>query len=225
MISDTVFRSTDGVLFYVNASVLLKASKSIFEAFLGASLQDKRFRDAILDIPESSSVLNIIIHTIYGLSCAKHSPPFDDIETAVDRMPVYGLMPSTFIKPSSPLFQLLLSHAPVQPIRIYALAGHFGLDELAVQTSSHLLSYELSGLTDDLAKRMGAVYFKRLMCLHINLLDSLKAIILQPPPPHPATDTCDFMEQKKLSRAWALAASYLAWDSRPGTSLSSNRCI
>lgn len=217
MTSDTVFRSADGVLFYVNAKAFIKVSKTIFEAFLGGSLEDKRFRDTIIDVPESSSILNIIIHTIYGLSCAKHSPPFDDIETAVNRMPVYGLTPSAHIMPSSPLFELLLSHAPVQPIRIYALAGHFGIEELAIQTSSHLLSYDLSDLTDELAKRMGAVYFKRLMCLHMNLLDSLKATILQPPRPHPATEACSFVEQKKLSRAWALAASYLAWDSRPGS--------
>ncbi|KDR70031.1 hypothetical protein GALMADRAFT_902424 [Galerina marginata CBS 339.88] len=209
----------DAVLFYVNSKVLLEASRTIFQEFLGASLEDKRFRDTIIDVPESSSVLNIIIHASYKLSCAKHSPPFDDLEAALNRMPVYGLVPKSHIVPPGPLYDILLSFAPMHPIRLYALAGHFGLQELALNTSSYLLSYDLSELTDDLAKRIGPTYLKRLMCFHLNIIESLKAIILQPPHPHPATPACDFVEQKKLGRAWALTASYLAWDSRPDLSV------
>jgi len=218
-ISDTIFRSSDAVLFYVNARVVLKTEKNAFQEFLGASLDEKRFRDVIIDVPESSAILDIIVHILYGISCAKHNPSFDDLEAAINRMPVYGLVPRSLIVPSSPLYELLLSHAPIYPIQIYSLAGHLGIHELAINTSSHLLSYNLAELTDDLAKRMGAKYLRRLMSLHLNLIESLKSIILQPPHPHPATPECDFFEQKKLSRAWALSASYLVWDSRPDLSI------
>uniref|UniRef100_A0A8H8CR96 BTB domain-containing protein n=1 Tax=Psilocybe cubensis TaxID=181762 RepID=A0A8H8CR96_PSICU len=218
-VSDIILRSSDAVLFYVNSQTILKTSKNAFDKFLGFSLDDKRFRDTIIDIPESAVVLNIIVHTLYGLSCAKHNPSYEDIETAINRMPAYGLIPKLYIVSSSPLFDLLLSHAPIYPIQIYSLAGHFGIHELAVKCSSHLLSYNLSNLTDETCKRMGPKYLKRLMCLHMNIIDSLKTIILQPPYPHGATRQCDLDEQKKLSRAWALAASYLAWDSRPDLSI------
>ncbi|KAF9560626.1 hypothetical protein CPC08DRAFT_466515 [Agrocybe pediades] len=218
-ISDTIFRSSDGVLFYVTSKVLLSCSKKIFQEFLGASIGEKRFRDVIIDIPESSAVLNIIIHTVYGISVARHSPSFEDVETAIYRMPAYGIAPKDLIVPTKPLYELLLSQSPLYHIKVYTLAGHFKLEDLAVKVSSHLLSYDLSELTDDLVRSMGATYLKRLMCLHYNLVETLKSIILQPPGPHPVTPDCDFLEQKKLSRAWALAASYLAWDSRPDLSI------
>jgi hypothetical protein len=216
--SDTILRSSDSVLFYVHCKTILETSRLAFKDFLKTPLSDPKFRDVIIDIPEHSSILNILMHTVYELSCAKHSPDFADLEKAVERMPFYGLPPKRHMLPDTPLFDILLSHAPIYPIRVYALAGQFDAYDLAAKSSSHLLSYNLSELTDELAIKMGAVYLRRLMALHITLVDSLKNIILQPPHPHPSTRTCDFTDQKKLSRAWALAASYLAWDSRPGKS-------
>ena len=98
-----------------------------------------------------------------------------------------------------------------------ALAAAHDLYELAVPVSSHLLSFALHSLTDELALRIGPVYMKRLFFLHLGRLDALKRLLLPPPHPHPPTAGCDFAEQKRLTRAWALASAYLAWDARPGT--------
>jgi len=131
-------------------------------------------------------------------------------------MHIYGLVPSECITPSTPLFEALFSYAPSDPIRLYTLAGEHSLSALAEQTSSHLLSFNLADISDDLAKRMGAKFLRRLMVLHLTRLEELKRIILRPPPPHVPTRECDVLDQKNLSRAWPLAASYLAWDSSPG---------
>lgn len=151
------------------------------------------------------------------MSCAHYSPPFETLVTAVKRFPTYGLRPKARIAPSMPLFQLLLSHAPLFPLELYALASQFDLYELAVSTSSHLLSFQLSSLTDDMAERIGPVYLKRLFFLHFGRADALKRVLLPPPHPHAPTPWCDFTDQKTLTRAWALASAYLAWDARPGT--------
>jgi len=217
--ADTILRSSDSVLFYVNSQEIVRTSPDAFKTLLGASLEDKSFRHTFVDIPDHSGVLNVILHVFFDLSPARHSPALEVLETAVARMYTYGLIPSNHIIPSKPLFDLLLSHAPISPIRVYTLAAEYGLHDLAVQTSSHLLSYPLSDISDEQAKRMGAKYLRRLMTLHFTRVEELKRIILNPPPPHPATMDCDFAEQKKLSRAWALAASYLAWDSRPDLSV------
>lgn len=218
--SDRIMRSLDSVIFYVNSQVILKALPQAFETFLGLPLDDQQFEGTVVNIPETSSVLNIILHAIYRLSFAKHSPTFGHLLVAVRRMPLYGLQPKDHIfnseSSSSSLFDMLLAHAPLRPIQVYTLAAQFKLDALAVKCSSHLLSYRLSELTDELVTTMGAVYLRRLMVLHTSLIDTLKRVLLQPPPPHPATQNCGFEDQKKLSRAWALASSYLAWDSRPG---------
>jgi hypothetical protein len=171
----------------------------------------------VLSIQETSSILNIILHTIYDMSCAHYSPPFETLVAAVNRLPTYGVRPKSRIAPSTPLFTLLLSHAPLFPMELYALASYFDLYDLAVSTSSHLLSFSLATLTDDMAERIGPVYLKRLFFLHFGRSDALKRVLLPPPHPHAPTPWCDFTEQKKLTRAWALASAYLAWDARPGT--------
>lgn len=187
-----------------------------FQRFLGMPLSDKNLRDLIINVPDSSSVLNIILHLLYGTPSAQHSPSFDVLRTAVDRMPFYGIIPKDHIVPMTPLYTLLLSHAPLVPIDLYALAGHYDLQSLAVATSPHLLSYPLANITDEMAERISAIYLKRLLSLHMNRSNSLKQILLGPPHPHPQTKECTFVEQKKLTRAWALVSAYLAWDERLG---------
>ena len=135
---------------------------------------------------------------------------------AVDALRDYGVNPKLCIVPSSPLYTLLLSHAPLHPLEVYALAASHDLRELAAATSSHLLSFSLATLSDAVAERIGPIYLKRLFFLHFGRVDALKRLLLPPPHPHAPTPWCDFTEQKKLTRAWALASAYLAWDARPG---------
>lgn len=171
----------------------------------------------VITLPESSEILNVIFHTLYGTSCAQNSPSLDDLVQAVDCMPTYEVIPQTLIVPQTPLYILLLSYAPLQPMTVYSLAGHHGLAALAEQTSSHLLSYPLSTVDDTLAIRMGPVYLRRLFMLHWKRLGCLKEFLVQPPPRHLPTKDCSTHDQTKLTRAWSLAAASLVWDARPGT--------
>jgi len=173
-----------------------------------------------ISVPEHSTVLNIVLHSIYDMSCVHYSPSFATIITAVNRLPLYGISPKMRIAPSTQLFSLLLSHAPLYPLELYALAASHDLYDLAVSTSSHLLSFSLASLTDEMALHIGPIYLKRLFFLHFGRSDALKRVLLPPPHPHPPTPFCDVAEQKKLTRAWALASAYLAWDARPDLSTS-----
>ncbi|THH26316.1 hypothetical protein EUX98_g7870 [Antrodiella citrinella] len=135
---------------------------------------------------------------------------------AVDALHKYGVPVSKYVQPSMPLFQLILALAPLTPIGAYSLAGAYSLHDLAVPISSHLLGFSLPDLTDELILRMGPVYMKKLFFLHLGRLDALKRLLLSPPYPHSPTLECDFIEQKKLARAWTLASASLVWDARPG---------
>ena len=97
---------------------------------------------------------------------------------------------------TAPLYMLLLSSAPLYPIEIYCLAAKFNLEKLAVNSSSHLLSFPTSSITDEMALRMGAIYLKRLMCLHHGRNGALKDILLVPPPPHPQTKNAVLQTKK-----------------------------
>ncbi|KAJ7047427.1 hypothetical protein C8F04DRAFT_1058802 [Mycena alexandri] len=214
---DIVLLSKDSVYFYVHSDLLLEASENRFRAMLPISPTSDD-EPPVLNVPEASPVLNVILHAIYDMSCSHYSPSFETLISAVDSMPIYGINPKSTILPSTPLFTLLLSHAPLFPLELYALAAHYDIYDLAVPTSSHLLAYPLSRLTDQISERMGPVYLKKLFFLHFGRAEALKRVLLPPPHPHPPTPTCDFHSQKGLSRAWALASAYLAWDIRPDMS-------
>ncbi|KAJ7129746.1 hypothetical protein C8R44DRAFT_777564 [Mycena epipterygia] len=214
---DVALLSKDSVYFYVHSDLLLDVSENRFRAMLPISPSDDD-EPPVLHVPEPAPVLNIILHAIYDMSCAHYSPPFDILVRAVDSMPIYGINPKSNIVPSTPLFTLLLSQAPLFPLELYALAAHYDIMDLAVPTSSHLLAFPLSRLSDQVVERMGATYLKRLFFLHFGRAEALKRVLQSPPHPHPPTPSCDFHSQKRLSRAWALASAYLAWDVRPDMS-------
>ncbi|KAI0650261.1 hypothetical protein C8Q79DRAFT_375277 [Trametes meyenii] len=220
---DLILLSSDGVFFYIHTTRALSMSSNQFNSLIPPELIKTKAGDdlgPIIPLPDASTVLNVVLHAMYEISCAHYHPSLDTLITAVDAMAVYGLAPKEHIAPSSPLYAMILSQAPVQPIAVYALAASHDLYELAVPVSSHLLSFSLHTLTDELAMRIGPLYMKRLFFLHLGRLDALKRLLLPPPHPHPPTETCDFTEQKKLTRAWALASAYLAWDARPDLSTS-----
>ncbi|KAH9904234.1 uncharacterized protein BXZ73DRAFT_85463 [Epithele typhae] len=220
---DLIFLSADGVFFYAHTTQVLALSANHFNNLVPPKLNKSKLRDdfgPVVPLPEPAAVLNVLLHVIYELSCAHYHPSIDTLAAAVDAMDVYGLSPKRHIAPSTPLYSFILSQAPIQPIVVYALASAHDLYELAVPVSSHLLSFALHSLTDEMAVRIGPVYMKRLFFLHLGRLDALKRLLLPPPHPHPPTSGCDFTEQKKLTRAWALASAYLAWDARPDLSTS-----
>jgi hypothetical protein len=217
---DIVLVTTDNVFFYVHSHLLLIASENRFRGLLPTLQPSSNAQISVVSVPELSTVLNIVLHSVYDMSCVHYSPSFATIITAVNRLAVYGISPKTRIAPSTHLFSLLLSYAPLYPLELYALAASHDLYDLAVSTSSHLLSFPLSSLTDEMAQHIGPIYLKRLFFLHFGRSDALKRVLLPPPHPHAPTPSCDFAEQKKLTRAWALASAYLAWDARPDLSTS-----
>lgn len=220
---DLVLVSLDGVFFYVHSDTVLSVSTNGFNGCLPRptplSSANKEL-DPFLSISEHSSVLNIILHTIYDMSCAHYSPPFPTLSAAIDRLQTYGLEPKSHVAPSTALYNLLAAYAPLFPLELYALAAAHDLYDLAVATSSHLLGFPLFSLSDEMASRIGPVYLKRLFFLHFGRSDALKRVLLPPPQPHNPTPNCNSDEQKKLTRAWALASAYLAWDARPDLSTS-----
>jgi hypothetical protein len=216
---DIILSSSDGVLFFVHSGTILGTCESAFRQFLGSPLDSPKFRDTFIPMASTSAELNIILHMVYGMSPASYFPAFDILAGAVDSMPGYSITPREHILPGTPLYILLLSHAPLRPLDVYALAAHHNIHPLAVMTSSHLLSYSLQTITDSQADRMGAVYLKKLMILHVDRFNTLKSVLLELPHPHPPTRDCDFSAQKKLTRSWCLVSAHLAWDARPGNSL------
>ncbi|KAH7928217.1 hypothetical protein BV22DRAFT_216388 [Leucogyrophana mollusca] len=213
--SDLILLSSDSVSFHVHRSVLQAASIRAFRiSFPSLPPSSSGIVEPVISIPESSTILNIILHSIYGQSIARYAPSFEALSTAVAALPPNELSISKFVTLSSPLGALILAHAPHRPIETYALAAQHDLHELAVATSSHLLSFNLSSITDKLAEQIGSRYLKRLFLLHSERIEALKGLLMPPPSPHSATPTCTSADQGNVARAWALTVAYLIWDSR-----------
>ncbi|CCM03309.1 uncharacterized protein FIBRA_05437 [Fibroporia radiculosa] len=211
---DLILVSSDQVYFHVHLHRILEASENGFASLLPPKSQDDGFPPAVY-VSEPAEVLNVIVHTIYDLSAAQFVPSFETVSVALNAMVKYGISPVRFITPAMPLYALILSLAPHQPIEAYALAAAHDLYGLAVAISPHLLSFTLSSLTDELVVRIGPIYLKRLFFLHSIRMEALKKLLLHPPRPHPETVNCYGEQQLRLTRVWALASAHLVWDARP----------
>ncbi len=221
---DTIFRSSDNVLFYVHRTVIREKSANDWNGRLPQlpasthSIEDGGM-GKVISLPESAAILNIVFHAVYGYSCAHYSPTLDDIIAGVDAMAIYGVPPKDHILPCTPLYVLILNHAPLAPLPAYTLAAFHDIHSLAVPISTHLLSIPLGpgSLTDATLQRMGPIYLKRLLCLQLDRVDKLRGLLVSPPLPHPPTKTCHLaVERTRLTRAWTLAASRVAWDASAG---------
>ncbi|KAI0709656.1 hypothetical protein C8T65DRAFT_739835 [Cerioporus squamosus] len=208
---DLIIITTDTVYFHVHTRIILRLSTNDFYGMLADTV-------STITVAETAAVINVVLHVLYGRSCTEFKPTFEEVVAAVASLVKYGAALSTLAVEGLPLFAVLLAHAPLHAIDLYALAGQHKLEEVAVAVSAHLLAYDTSQLTDELAVEMGPVYLKRIMELHQKLLFTLKAIVLMPPSKHPATAYCDAAAQGRLTTAWAFAAAQLVWDVRPSIS-------
>ena len=217
--ADLTLRSIDSVVFTVHTTVLLQFSKNSFDSLIPlypiSPISDGGTHQE-LTLPEDSHVLNIVLHLLYMIPCPQFCPSVDVISRSVGALIRYGFSIQDFAAPDTCLHNLILSRAPLHPIEFYAIAAEHNLYDLAVAISPHLMSFNLATLTDEVAAQMGPIYLRRLFFMHLGRNEALKRLLFTPPALHGPTPQCNFPEQKKLTRAWALAVAYLAWDARPG---------
>ncbi|KZP18643.1 hypothetical protein FIBSPDRAFT_745168 [Athelia psychrophila] len=214
--SDLIVLTSDHVCFYLDSGMIWASTKNDFNGMLiGFSSGDKTKSGAapIFTVPEASMVFTMIVCAIYGQPFAEYGPSFETLDQAINGMHSYGLPLEILLAPSTPLSEILLTHKNSHAIELYALAGHYSIDHLAVATSFFLLSYQLSSLSDETAVRIGPQYLKRLFFMHLGRSEALRRALFPPPYPHEPTPECSRADQMGLTRAWSLAASSLAWDS------------
>jgi len=212
---DTVIYSSDQVMFWVHRHRLASGSLNSLASLLPMSEDASTHSLWFIPLPENSLVLNIALYAIYGRSCPQYVQSFHLLAAAVDTLDRYGFRPGAYLTPSAPLYAQILSCAPLCPVEAYTIAAKHQLEALAVSVSSHLLSVELSSITDEAAMEIGPIYLKRLLLLHNNRLSAFQKILVSPPYPHPPTKSCNFVDQRSLNRAWSLASAQLLVNANP----------
>ena len=206
---DLVLVTADNARFFVHISVLLQASTNNFANVFNNTGES-------FHVPETGFVMDIALHVIYGIPYVHRPAPLDVVEAAIATLTKYGITVQAFATPPLPLYGLLLSHAPFRPIETYAIAGHYNMELVAVATSSHLLGYDTSKLSDELVVKMGSVYLRRLCDLHSFRLKTLRDIVLRPPRAH-IVNSGGGQESlhSELGQMWAFAAAELVWEALP----------
>ena len=175
--TNLIILSSDSVFFYVNTKRLLAASTNGFNSHLPVKRNESDPQaansDPILNLPETSTVLNIVLHTVHDMSCSHYCPTLPDLTSAVAALQRYGIPVQKALAPTAPLYSTILSYAPAQPIDVYTLAAKYDLYDLGAATSSHLLSFQLPTLTDEMAESIGSKYLKKLFFLHLGRSDAV----------------------------------------------------
>ncbi|KAI0673456.1 hypothetical protein C8Q78DRAFT_626824 [Trametes maxima] len=216
---DLMLVSLDRVHFYVHRSKILAASNNLLAGQLPLDIKpDGTHGLPAVDTPHHSDVLNVVLHTMYGMACLHYFPSLEVVDAALSALALYGTPLQQYARPNQPLYLLLLSFAPYHPIEVYAVAACHGLEDAAVAISSHLLAYDLANLPDGAAQKMGPLYLKRLLVLHQSRIAALRAILFKPPSAHPAAPGCTAETQQQLTRAWAFAVAQIVWDILPNVS-------
>ncbi|KAI0652192.1 hypothetical protein C8Q79DRAFT_82505 [Trametes meyenii] len=218
---DLMLISLDKVHFYVHLTKIMAASNNLLAGLLSPDVKpDSTHALLAIDTQNHSEVLNVILHTMYGMTCLHYFPSLEVVDTALSALALYDTPLQQYAKPNQPLYLLLLSFAPYHPLEAYAVAAHHGLEDTAVAISSHLLAYDLACLPDGAAQKMGALYLKRLFVLHQSRTAALRTILFKPPSTHPTAPGCTVESQQQLTRAWAFAVAQIVWDVLPNVSTS-----
>lgn len=139
---DLIIISSDQTYFYVPTSYLLSTSNNAFSRLLPVrcSVEDSGNNYDLLHVKESSAVVNVVLHSVFDMSCRHYNPTLEELAGSLIALEKYGLPLNSHVSRSSRLFDILLSHAATSPLEVYALATSNELEELGIATSAHLLS-------------------------------------------------------------------------------------
>ncbi|KAH7100773.1 hypothetical protein BKA62DRAFT_705580 [Auriculariales sp. MPI-PUGE-AT-0066] len=214
--------STDFVVFYAHSAKLLAMSSNAFCGLLPVAYDPAQHELGlvlpVIFLMDDSSVLNVVLHVIYGMNPARFQPTFDTLRSATTSLiDTYGVPAKVAFASPSPLFGAIDVYAHLRPLQVYALAGHYSLEQLAINASRYLHSISLGTISDIDSEFIGGLFMKRLMFMHLGRTHRLRSLSI-PPDAHPHTDTCGKAEQKSVHRAWVLATAYNHLNAKPDTS-------
>ena len=172
--ADIVLRCSDGKELPVHRLILSLASP-IFQSMFSLPQPTEPHPPQIptIDIPESSDILEPFIQYLYPRSPPKISdlPMWETLYTVADKYNAEAVMEA--------FRDMLISRfLETSPMRVYALASHWGFEEEAKIASRRTLKMDISrGFSEEDAGLMGSVACQKLYLLHIQRRDKARALI------------------------------------------------
>ena len=184
--ADAILRSPDGKELRVHR-IILSLTSPVFQGMfsLPQSVRESS-QIPIVDVPESSDILEPFLQCLYPRSPPKISDltMWTALYTTADKYGAEVVM--DFLR------DLLISRfLETSPLRVYALASHWGLEEEARIASTKTLAIDVSkDLPQEDAELMGGAACRRLYLLHLNRRAAARALVTDHPLPSPNGPFC-----------------------------------
>ena len=184
--ADTILRSLDGKDFRVHR-LILSLSSPVFQGVFSLPQSTEPLSETpIIDVAESSDVLEPFLQYLYPLS----PPKIPDISmwtalsTVADKYGAEVVMDS--------LRDMLIPRfLETSPLRVYALASRWGFKEEAKNASTRTLMIDiLKELPREDAELMGGGACQQLYLLHFSRREAARDLITKHPPPTRSRPTC-----------------------------------
>jgi len=184
--ADAILRSSDGKEFRVHQLILSLASP-VFQGMFSLP-QPTAFPPQIpsVDVPETSDILQPFIQYLYPRS----PPKISDVAmrgalyTIADKYDAEVVM--------DPLRDMLIPRfLETSPLRVYALASHWGFEEEARIASRRTLTMDiLKDLPREDAELMGGGACHQLYLLHFNRREAARGLVADHPLPYAGDLSC-----------------------------------
>ena len=184
--ADIILRSSDGKDLRVHRFILSLASP-VFRGMFG-SPQSTEFPSQIptIGVPESSDILQPFLQYIYPRS----PPKITDISMWAALYTIAHKYGADVVM--DPLREMLIPRfLEIAPLRVYALASHWGFAEEAKIASTRTLTIDIfKDLSREDAELMGGTASQQLYLLHYNRREAARALVTNHPLPIPSDSSC-----------------------------------
>ncbi|KAI0812493.1 hypothetical protein BC629DRAFT_1589253 [Irpex lacteus] len=172
--------SSDRVYFAVHGRKVSYSSTRAFDGLLPLDVHRSPAQPTRLILEERADVVNVLLHSAYGLSADVYAPSFQVLCDTVEALRKYGLMPL--------------------PRYIYPEPRG-----LAVAVSSKTLHLTVYDMPMAMAERMGTQYLGRLHRLHNERMEEMKRFFNTNPPLHAERPSCSKKAQEDIRMDFMLA--------------------
>jgi len=205
--TDAILCSSDGKEFRVHKLILSLASPVFQDMFTLPQPTDSPSRIPIVDVSEPSDILQPFIQYLYPRS----SPKISDISmwpvlyATADKYGAEGVTESM-------RDMLIPRFLDAHPLRVYALASHWGLEEEAKIASRRTLQMDISEeVPEEDARLMGGVACQKLYRLHLQRRDQARALVNEHTHAWKQACFCASTEDDAVTQALAKRLSTRPW--------------
>jgi len=184
--TDAILRFSDGKELRVHRLILILSSPVFRGMFSLPQPADMPSEIPSVDVPEPSDILQPFIQYLYPRS----PPRISDISVWEA---LYAIADKYAAEVVTDLLRdmLIPRFLETSPLRVYALASRWGLEEEAKIASTRTLTLDISkDFPREDAELMGGVACQRLSLLHLNRREAARAWIADHPPPTPSDFSC-----------------------------------